>query len=58
MTAMKFLMGGQPCICVRRNGSTRMGPKRALQLAHNVPDPDSEAVKAQILHSFGRAQHL
>ena len=29
-----------------------------LQLAHNVRDPDSGVVKAQILHSFGRAEHL
>jgi hypothetical protein len=29
-----------------------------LQLAHNVRDPDSGVVKAKILHSFGRAEHL
>ncbi len=29
-----------------------------LQLAHNVRDPDTGVVKAQILHSFGRAEHL
>jgi hypothetical protein len=29
-----------------------------LQLAHNVRDPDTGVVKAKILHSFGRAEHL
>lgn len=29
-----------------------------LQLAHNVRDPDTGVVRAQILHSFGRAEHL
>ncbi|WP_289298662.1 IS1634 family transposase [uncultured Reyranella sp.] len=29
-----------------------------LQLAHNVRDPDTGVVSAQILHSFGRAEHL
>ena len=29
-----------------------------LQLAHNVRDPESGVVKAKILHSFGRAEHL
>jgi hypothetical protein len=29
-----------------------------LQLAHNHRDPDSGVVKATILHSFGRAEHI
>ena len=29
-----------------------------LQLAHNVRNPDTGMVKAEILHSFGRAEHL
>jgi hypothetical protein len=29
-----------------------------LQLAHNVRDPDTGVVKAKLLHSFGRAEHL
>lgn len=29
-----------------------------LELADNVRDPDSGVVKAQILHSLGRAEHL
>lgn len=31
---------------------------RYLQLAHNVRDPDTGVVKAELLHSFGRAEHL
>ena len=31
---------------------------RYLQLAHNVRDPDTGVVKAKLLHSFGRAEHL
>ena len=29
-----------------------------LQLAHNVRDPDTGVVTAQILHSFGRAEQV
>ena len=29
-----------------------------LQLAHNVRDLDTGVVKAKLLHSFGRAEHL
>ncbi|CAN5488941.1 IS1634 family transposase [soil metagenome] len=37
-----------------RDGST----SRYLALAHNYRDPDTGTVKAQVLHNFGRAEHV
>ncbi|MEX0836221.1 MAG: IS1634 family transposase [Nitriliruptor sp.] len=37
-----------------RDGST----SRYLALAHNFRDPDTGTVKAQVLHNFGRAEHV
>lgn len=56
---MLFAACGQPCICVktkRKNKDGTVAPY--LQLAHNVRDPDTGVVKAKLLHSFARAEHL
>ena len=50
---------GQPLYLRRTQRKNKDGTvAHYLQLAHNVRDPDTGVVKAQILHSFGRAEHL